>query len=58
MADRLQLSWFMSQIHYAVDDFLVRPGNDRKEALLGKLVECQEAVRLGHVELPTISRPS
>ena len=55
MADRLQLSWFMSQIQHAVEDFLQRPGEDRKENLVARLVEYQEAVRLGHVELPTMT---
>ena len=54
-ADRLQLGWFMSQIQYAVDDFLQRPGEDWKASLVGKLVEYQKAVRLGHIELLTLT---
>jgi hypothetical protein len=56
MADRPQLFWFMTQVQYAVEDFLERPGDDRKANLIGKLVEYQEAVRLGYGELPTMTR--
>ena len=56
MADRLQLNWFMSQIQYAVEDFLARPREDRKDNLIGKLVEYQEAVRVGYIELPTTTK--
>lgn len=56
MSDQKQLNWFMSQIQYALEDFLARPGEDRKEGLIGRLVEYQEAVRLGYIELPTMTR--
>ena len=46
----------MNQVNCAMEDFLERPGDDRKANLIGKLDEYQDAVRRGYIEVPTITR--
>lgn len=51
-----QLQWFVHQLTCAFEAFLERPAMDRKGNLVGLLEEYQEAVKLGHIELPRVCR--